>query len=226
MPINNIPGVGPTNADIATAVAAPSAATIAAAVAAPSAATIAAAVNAPSTSAIVAAGNSAGWASTGGLTWTPIATPSLNGTSTYTWSGLSGYKYYKLAMFGQTVANASVYIRFNGDSTSNTYSTGGFFMVQGSGAPASYWSSGANQIQTMMNNQAQFFHLFMNINEANSTGAKDCVFTFNSTNSGGTTQTNNGTGFWSNSAAINSITLLLSSSSFTGNTLCTLYGGN
>ena len=43
MPINNIPGVGPTNADIATAVAAPSAATIAAAVAAPSAATIAAA---------------------------------------------------------------------------------------------------------------------------------------------------------------------------------------
>ena len=41
MAINNIPGVGPTNADIATAVAAPSAATIAAAVAAPSAATIA-----------------------------------------------------------------------------------------------------------------------------------------------------------------------------------------
>jgi hypothetical protein len=46
------PGVGPTNADIATAVAAPSAATIAAAVAAPSAATIAAAVAAPSAATI------------------------------------------------------------------------------------------------------------------------------------------------------------------------------
>lgn len=44
MGINQIPGVGPTNADIASAVAAPSAATIAAAVAAPSANTIASAV--------------------------------------------------------------------------------------------------------------------------------------------------------------------------------------
>ena len=52
MAINIIPGVGPTNADIATAVAAPSAATIAAAVAAPSAATIAAAVAAPSAATI------------------------------------------------------------------------------------------------------------------------------------------------------------------------------
>jgi hypothetical protein len=44
MAINNIPGVGPQNSDIAAAVAAPSAATIAAAVAAPSSATIASAV--------------------------------------------------------------------------------------------------------------------------------------------------------------------------------------
>lgn len=44
MAINSIPGVGPQNSDIATAVAAPSAATIASAVAAPSASTIATAV--------------------------------------------------------------------------------------------------------------------------------------------------------------------------------------
>lgn len=44
MAIDRIPGVGPTNADIATAVAAPSAATIASTVAAPSAATIASTV--------------------------------------------------------------------------------------------------------------------------------------------------------------------------------------
>jgi hypothetical protein len=55
MAIDIIPGVGPTNADIATAVAAPSAASIAAAVAAPSAASIAAAVAAPSTATIAAA---------------------------------------------------------------------------------------------------------------------------------------------------------------------------
>ena len=55
MAIDRIPGVGPTNADIATAVAAPSAATIATAVAAPSAATIAATVAAPSAATIAAA---------------------------------------------------------------------------------------------------------------------------------------------------------------------------
>ena len=55
MAIDRIPGVGPTNADIATAVAAPSAASIAAAVAAPSAATIAAAVAAPSSATIASA---------------------------------------------------------------------------------------------------------------------------------------------------------------------------
>ena len=55
MGIARIPGVGPLNSDIATAVAAPSAATIAAAVAAPSAATIAAAVAAPSAATIATA---------------------------------------------------------------------------------------------------------------------------------------------------------------------------
>lgn len=146
MAVNNLnPAVvPPTAAEIATAVAAPSAATIAAAVAAPSAATIAAAVAAPSAATIaatVAAPSSATIASavaaavptTAGITSivqanagspyggtiTNLGYVSGNGTSTVTFSSLSGYKYLRLYWFGckNTLAN-SLSIRFNGDTTS------------------------------------------------------------------------------------------------------------
>lgn len=111
MAIDRIPGVGPTNADIATAVAAPSAATIAAAVAAPSSATI--------TSAVLSAGNSAGW-SNAGENWTLITNTSLNGVGTANFTSLSGYKKYKLvvsyARFGSS-GNYELRCRINGNTS-------------------------------------------------------------------------------------------------------------
>jgi uncharacterized membrane protein YdcZ (DUF606 family) len=145
MGIDRIPGVGPLNADIATAVAAPSAATIAAAVGAPSAATIAAAVAAPSAATIaaaVAAPSSATIASavaaavptraniqsdigTYGLSpnaWTVISTSTGNSTvATYTFSSLSGYKTYKLLFSTKIASSANIAIRINGVTT-GTYS--------------------------------------------------------------------------------------------------------
>lgn len=134
MPINNIPGVGPTNADIATAVAAPSAATIAAAVAAPSAATIAAAVAAPS-SATIASAVAAAVPTTAGITsivqanagspfggtWTSLYanSPATLATS-LTVSGLGSYKYLRVRWF--VVANSAgnnFEVRLNGDTGSN-----------------------------------------------------------------------------------------------------------
>lgn len=141
MPINNIPGVGPTNADIATAVAAPSAATIAAAVAAPSAATIAATVAAPSAATIATA--VAGAVPTLGQintsvstnapsphTWTLISTVTPNSTATsVSFTGISGYKTLKIVCprietTGGTLNGIA--LRINSDATSGNYSGAGW----------------------------------------------------------------------------------------------------
>jgi hypothetical protein len=131
------PGVGPTNADIATAVAAPSAATIAAAVAAPSSATIASAVAAavPTISAI---NSSVASNAPSPNAWTVISTVTANGTvSSYTFSSLSGYKSYRIVCGVTMAVGASMCLRFNGDLGTNytfghirgqtdfTYGTGG-----------------------------------------------------------------------------------------------------
>jgi hypothetical protein len=123
------PGVGPTNADIATAVAAPSAATIAAAVAAPSAATIASAVAAPS-SATIASAVAAAVPTTAGITtivqanagspfggtYTNIANINpTNGSTSTTISGLSSYKYIKVVAFLVPTGAADIFIQINGN---------------------------------------------------------------------------------------------------------------
>jgi hypothetical protein len=132
MPISNIPGVGPTNADIATAVAAPSAATIATAVAAPSAATIAAAVAAPSSATIATAvaaavptisaiNTSVANNAPNPNNWTVIGN-SGTGWSTFTFSSVSGYR--TLRLFTPRMlssADGQVQFRINGDSTTNVY---------------------------------------------------------------------------------------------------------
>lgn len=119
MPINNLPGVGPTNADIATAVAAPSAATIAAAVAAPSAATIATAVAGavPTLSQINTSVSTN--ASPYGGTITNLGVSSVSGTGTITFSSLSSYKYLKFFMGLNTISPTTLRMRFNGDSGSS-----------------------------------------------------------------------------------------------------------
>ena len=136
MAVTNLnPGVGPTNADIATAVAAPSAATIAAAVAAPSAATIASAVAAPS-SATIATAVAAAVPTTAGITtivqanagspyagtWTYLGYVSGNGTATVSYTGLSSYKYLKVYYNGVGApANTDMILRINGTSSSYAY---------------------------------------------------------------------------------------------------------
>lgn len=136
MAIDRIPGVGPTNADIATAVAAPSAATIAATVAAPSAATIAAAVAAPS-SATIASAVAAAVPTTAGITsivqanaggaysgtMTNLGFLTMGGVNSVNFTGLSGYKYLQFFIVGVSpaVSNSDFSVRMNND-TSNSYS--------------------------------------------------------------------------------------------------------
>jgi hypothetical protein len=119
MAIDRIPGVGPANSDIANATAAvvpntaqitaavPTAAQIATAVAAPSAATIAAAVAAPS-SATIASAVAAAVPTIGAINtsvannapspnaWTYITSLAGTGTGGVNFTGLSGYKAFKV----------------------------------------------------------------------------------------------------------------------------------
>jgi hypothetical protein len=122
--INQIPGAssGPTAVEIAAQVAAPSAATIASTVAAPSSSTIATAVAAavPSTAGITSIVQANAGSPFGG-TITNLGYVTGNGSATYTFTGLSSYKYLKLNWTAIKTSEASaLYIRFNSDST-NVY---------------------------------------------------------------------------------------------------------
>ena len=122
MAIDRIPGVGPTNADIATAVAAPSAATIASAVAAPSAATIATAVAAavPTTAGITSIVQANAGSPYGG-TLTNLGFQSMSGVASVTFSSLGSYKYLKILGINVSPATAiaKLNVRFNGDGGTN-----------------------------------------------------------------------------------------------------------
>ena len=130
MAINTIPGVGPTNADIAAAVAAPSAATIAAAVAAPSAATIASTVSAPS-SATIATAVAAAVPTISAINtavssnapspnnWVFLGSGSLNNVNS---ASVSFSSYKQLRIHWRIMQGASAQaplIRLNGDSATN-----------------------------------------------------------------------------------------------------------
>lgn len=143
MPISRIPGVGPTNADIAATISTtaavssqitasvPSASAIATAVAAPSIGTITSAITTNAASAgvtlaaITSAGNSAGWGATGSAfagTYTSLYTTAIAANAqTVVISGLSGYKYLKIKICCFTSAsNFDMFLRMNGDSANHS----------------------------------------------------------------------------------------------------------
>jgi len=219
------PGVGPTNADIATAVAAPSAATIAAAVAAPSAATIAsavaapsaatiaatvaapsaatiaAAVAAPSAASIVTAGNAAGWNVAGGpynATWANVAVFNGNAGGTITLSSLTGYKYLRVFAYVEGLTSSGRYrIRFNGDTSSN-YTWGAATSSARDG------SFNLTSIYTSPSNTTGFDFFVFDIPFANSSTVEKIIQgqSSNSTNNLGYFA-----GVWRSNAAITSISI-------------------
>lgn len=139
MAIDRIPGVGPTNADIATAVAAPSAASIAAAVAAPSSATIASAVAAAVPTLSQINSSVASNASPYGGVWTQIASGNLSGNTV----SITGISAKKIKVFWYNMGssiNATLYFRLNGDSGVN-YSAFGGQITTNTGSPYSEFSS-------------------------------------------------------------------------------------
>jgi hypothetical protein len=233
MAIDIIPGVGPTNADIATAVAAPSAATIASAVAAPSAASIAAAVAAPSAATIaaaVAAPSAATIASTVaapslasitsaiqanagspfGGTWTNLGVLTSS-AQTISFTGLSSYKYLRFSFWVYN-DSAGIYpsIRLNGDSSGLYTFIAPISTSNSSTTPAPVRSLTATEItpQTAENSVGQYYSMNFEIFGAQS-GAyktfKGCNI-YTNVSSGTTAHTFDGT--WRNTAAVSSVTFL------------------
>lgn len=153
MSVNNLnPGVGPTNADIAAAVAAPSLAQITSAITTNAAsagvtnASIASAVttNAASAGVTMAAINTAvaNNASPFGGTWTNLYSGSIGGVSTLNISGLGSYKYLRCRFREVRTINSNLtnfLIRFNGDS-SGSYS----YWLQLTNGSSVNWTSGTN----------------------------------------------------------------------------------
>lgn len=243
MAVTNLnPGVGPTNADIATAVAAPSAATIASAVAAPSAATIAAAVAAPSAATIasaVAAPSSATIASAVaaavptltqinnsvatnssapfGGTWVNLAVSSTNGVNGVTISSLSGYRYYRVYASCESMSGSNrLALRFNGDAGNN------YSYFWGSMSPSGdvlRLHTQANLSPVLNGSKA----VMIDIPSANSTATDKMFFTLAAASSSGAGGIAGGV--WANTAAITSITFYDTQGN-TGNWYVRVLGSN
>ena len=191
MAINSIPGVGPQNSDIATAVAAavptisaintsvstyaPSASTIAAAVAAPSSSTIATAVAAavPTLSQINTSVATYSPAAGFGNTYTLLASGSISGsTFTLSWSGTYKKIVVTYPCFNNS-ATANGYIRLNGDSSTSAYNFGPSVYTRSNGYALGYTSynqSGFQFSNGLFGSYANSAYLV--IENASSTSAK------------------------------------------------------
>lgn len=225
MPINNIPGVGPTNADIATAVAAPSAATIAAAVAAPSAATIATSV-AAAVPTLAQINTSVSTYASSTPTWTYIGQTAFNIAGS-TFSSLSGYKMYKLVVVNMTNATAAgAYgFRINGDTASNyafrrVDNSGSVFTPSGN-FQQTYVQMGTNASSAPTGMSSYNEVIFNDANTANNfkTG------TYQRLGDGGASWL--GSFAWNSTSSITSITFLqVPANGLSSSGTCYLYGAN
>jgi hypothetical protein len=239
MAIDRIPGVGPANSDIAAAVAAPSAATIAAAVAAPSAATIAAAVAAPS-SATIASAVAAAVPTISAINtavannapspnaWTLVGTITPNNTSsTLTFSGLSGYRTYRILIpYINPSTGSQLILRVNGDA-------GNSYTGRGAAISGSTWQTMATGVGDgyYMNYYSGSTLNYMNgvveIENCNLAGGKfisSKTFVSGSSNS----YYSDFSGHWFGTAAVNSLSIVNYSSGGTigGGYVIYLYGAN
>ena len=161
------------------------------------------------------------------LTYDPIATTTISGssTNTYTFSSIpSTYTDLVLAFANfQGTTNYSFALRFNGDSGSN-YS---YTVLEGNGTSA---ATGASTSTTGYYNGATIGFpdsksngVFNIMNYSNSTTYKTILGRYNYRGTG-LSGMGMSVGTWRNTSAINSVTFFLASGNFTAGSSATLYG--
>jgi hypothetical protein len=230
MAIDRIPGVGPQNSDIATAVAAPSIGTITTAIttnAASAGVTMAAITSSITTNAasagvtLAAIGTQVANNSPSPNNWTLVGTIALSGT-TQTFSSLSGYKTYRLMIAKASTNNSGigVLVRFNSDTTAGNYP----YLFQASPAVANSYTFVGTTSTTAFNPNG--LSTSIDISNANVASPKRIGNGFNAANSGTVTGTAIIESLWLGTAAVNSISVIAdSASTFTQGTLY-LLGAN
>lgn len=216
MGISYVPGVGPTNADIATAVAAPSAATIASTVAAsvPTLSQINTAVNTQTNNSAIASAVAgavpnlsqintavANNSSPFGGSWVNVGVTSPSGVNSISFSGLSGYRYYRLfvAVINLT-GSCNLQLRLNSDSSAS-YSYG-----NGGGSSGNILRN-ATELNLAGGGVVSPRDYIIDFPSANSTSVDKMMFTVQ-----GSLNANHASagGVWANTSAINRIDLFLS----------------
>ena len=199
MPINNIPGVGPTNADIATAVAAPSAATIATAVAG-----AVPTIGAINSSVSTYAPSPHAWTLLGTLT------PSYSAASV-TFTGISGYKTLKLVSARIEVSSGGTFsgpaLRINGDATTNNYSFNGLSVGNNNTIFGGSSMADSLVLSTGFGTTGGSFSGTLYIYNANSNSQKDISSLFGANYGGSGAGMANLVGSWPGTATVSSLTL-------------------
>jgi hypothetical protein len=171
----------------------------------------------------VADGNAAGWGATAGIpTWNLLQTWTLGGVNTFTFSGLSGYKSYKIITPLMSCGGSStLQMRINGDSAFN------YSMGYHGGNTSGFNSPGQAQFN-IFNSSGTPFQFVANINQANSSGNKSVDIDY--LGQGGEAALKLW-GSYGTTSAVNSITIFnannnnFSASNASAN-LVHLYGGN
>lgn len=156
-----------------------------------------------------------------GVTYTPIATATVSGTNTCTFSSIpSTYTDLILVVTTQPTANGSAYARVNGDAGSN-YSSCGY---RGTGSAAAAYTR-LNDASFLLSfngitstSRGQWILQFNNY--ANTSVYKTMLNRFNWVDS----EVVMTAGSWRSTAAINSITTFVDGGNFGSGTTATLYG--
>jgi hypothetical protein len=157
-----------------------------------------------------------------GSTYTPIATASPSGSSSFSFSSIPN-TYTDLIIIEQALGSASAYstIYFNTDNASTNYSKTYIF---GNGTSA---SSGRDTNQStfgtldyVSSGTTTNSHIYQINNYSNSTTYKTLLMRYNVSSDGPGAYV----GLWRSTAAINAITFTRSSGTYAAGSIYTLYG--
>lgn len=154
-----------------------------------------------------------------GSTYTPIATTTLgSAAASYTFSSIpSTYTDLVLVINGTVGVGAAAILQFNADSGSNYSYTG----INGSGTAATSFRSSGATIAGLGEIRTYNTTIIVNIqNYSNTTTYKTLISRANTASDYVQAIVN----LWRNTAAVNSITLSLSGSTYSIGTTFTLYG--
>jgi len=154
-----------------------------------------------------------------GSTYTPIATTTLgSAAASVTFSSISGYTDLVMIFDGLSGSSNNVSLQFNSDTSSNYSST----RVRGTGtaAESSRWTNITQMYGSNTDTSGRSSVIWNIQNYANSTTYKTAIC--KGGGSGG--EASAYVGLWRNTAAITSVTVIISATTFNTGSTFTLYG--